>query len=168
MMSSTETKRYRICKSFEVESGHMLSKHAERCRFPHGHSRRIEVVLSAAHLDDHDMVCDFKAVKTAVGEYLDQFDHAMAINSEDPFLPALREASERVIVFDNTDPTTEIMAKAIFDFVEKRISGDGTGEARGSDGEEETAKGYQFPSGLRLERIRVWETSTSWAEYGVE
>jgi len=150
--------RYRICKSFEVESGHMLSKHAERCRFPHGHSRRIEVVLSAGHLDDHDMVCDFKAVKMAVGEYLDRFDHAMAINSEDPFLPALRKASERVIVFDHTDPTTEVMAKAIFDFVENRISGDGS-----NHGEK-----YQFPAGLRLERVRVWETSTSWAEYGVE
>jgi len=154
--------RYQICKSFEVESGHMLSKHAERCRFPHGHSRRIEVVLSAAQLDDHDMVCDFKAVKTAVGAYLDQFDHAMAINSEDPFLRALKEASERVIVFDHTDPTTEVMAKAIYDFVEKRISVDGAGGA----GEEEAAKGYQFPAGLRLERVRVWETSTSWAEYG--
>ena len=43
--------RYRICKSFEIESGHMLSKHPGRCRFPHGHSRRVDVVLSAEDLD---------------------------------------------------------------------------------------------------------------------
>jgi hypothetical protein len=24
---------------------------------------------------------------------------------------------------------------------------------------------YRLPEGLELERIRVWETSTSWAEY---
>lgn len=27
---------YRICKAIEVENGHMLSKHPDKCRFPHG------------------------------------------------------------------------------------------------------------------------------------
>ena len=35
---------YRIAKTFEVEYGHRLCKHPEKCRFPHGHSLRIEVV----------------------------------------------------------------------------------------------------------------------------
>ena len=47
---------YRICKTFEVENAHMLSKHPEKCKFPHGHSRKIEVVISAAQLDSADMV----------------------------------------------------------------------------------------------------------------
>jgi len=147
--------RYRICKTFEIESGHMLSKHAERCRFPHGHSRRIEIVLSAERLDDHDMVCDFKAVKLAVAGFLDQYDHAMMINSDDAFLPALKQASDRVIVFDQVDPTTEVLAKTIFDYISKRVS---EGGAKG---------GFTFPQGVVVERVRVWETSTSWAEYGL-
>ena len=61
---------YRICKTFEVENGHMLSKHPDKCRFPHGHTRKIELVLEADALDGNDMVCDFKAVKEAVGEFL--------------------------------------------------------------------------------------------------
>jgi hypothetical protein len=61
---------YRICKAFRVENAHMLSKHPEKCKFPHGHSRRVEVVLSAETLDAADMVCDFKAVKLAIGEFM--------------------------------------------------------------------------------------------------
>ncbi len=28
-----------------------------------------------------------------------------------------------------------------------------------------TGATYKIPEGLQLERVRVWETSTSWAEY---
>ena len=52
--------RYRVCKSFHIESGHMLSKHPGLCRFPHGHSRRVDVVLGAETLDSSGMVCDFR------------------------------------------------------------------------------------------------------------
>ncbi len=149
---------YRICKTFEIESGHMLSKHAERCRFPQGHSRRIEIILSAEKLDDHDMVTDFKAIKNAIQDYLDQYDHAMMINSDDSFLPALQKASERVIVFQNVDPTTEVMAKAIFDYVAQRIQ---------EPGPITNGETYQFPEDLTLEKVRVWETSTSWAEFSI-
>ena len=54
---------FRIAKTFEVEYGHRLSKHPEKCRFPHGHSLRIEVVVRGHRLDDNDMVCDYKALK---------------------------------------------------------------------------------------------------------
>ncbi len=47
---------FRICKTFSIESGHILSKHPGKCRFPHGHSRTVEVVLTADHLDASDMV----------------------------------------------------------------------------------------------------------------
>ena len=29
---------YRICKTFEVESGHMLSKHPDLCKFPQSYT----------------------------------------------------------------------------------------------------------------------------------
>ena len=54
---------YRICKTFEIENGHMLSKHPDLCKFPHGHSRKVEIVLEADTLDHNEMVCDFKAFK---------------------------------------------------------------------------------------------------------
>ena len=66
--------RYRVCKSFEVESGHMLSKHPSLCRFPHGHTRKVEFVLEADALDGNQMVCDFKVVKEIVNDFLDARD----------------------------------------------------------------------------------------------
>ena len=50
---------YRICKSIELESGHLLSKHPGNCKFPHGHTRSVEMVFRADTLDANDMVVDF-------------------------------------------------------------------------------------------------------------
>jgi len=154
--------RYRICKSFEVESGHMLSKHPGRCRLPHGHTRRIDLVLSSETLDESDMVCDFKALKLAVAEYLDAFDHALAVNAQDPEVPGLRGSplGGRLIEFDGEDPTTEVMARRIFEHVEGVLSGEA------SVLHDELGHEYMLRSGVRLERVRVTETSSSWAEYG--
>ena len=58
---------YRICKSIEIENGHMLTPHPDKCRFPRGHSRKVEIVIEADELDTGGMVCDFKIVKDAVG-----------------------------------------------------------------------------------------------------
>ncbi|MFI4896995.1 MAG: 6-pyruvoyl trahydropterin synthase family protein [Phycisphaerales bacterium JB059] len=151
---------YRVCKAFEIESGHMLSKHPDRCRFPHGHSRRVELVLSSDRLDENDMVCDFKALKLAVAGFLDDWDHAMAINSADPMVETLAAASgDRLIVFENEDPTTEVLARRIFEHLEAQIRG-------GVTLTDERGGTFRLPPHVRVERVRVGETSTSWAEYG--
>lgn len=135
----------------------MLSKHPGRCKFPHGHSRRIDIVLSSESLDANDMVCDFAAIKHAVGEFIERFDHSMAINAADPLAKVLDP--ERLVRFEGQDPTTEVMAKAIFEFVQDRLS---TREPIvGRDGYV-----YRIPPGVRVDRVRVTETSSSWAEFG--
>lgn len=150
---------YRVCKVFEVESGHMLMKHPGRCRFPHGHSRRVEVVLSAPKLDQNDMVCDFKALKLAVASCIEEFDHALAVNSLDPIRDRLGALAERVVVFEGEDPTTEVMARFIYEYVQRQVD---TGKVF-ADPEGGT---YRLPAGLCVERVRVGETSSTWAEYG--
>ena len=140
----------------------MLSKHPGRCRYPHGHSRRVDIVLSSEELDAQDMVCDFKAVRLAVEGFLDRFDHAMLVNSDDPAAAQLRDLSlgKRVIELDGVDPTTEVMARHIFEYVQEGI---GAGKTwRDADG-----NAFTLSSGITLERVRVTETSSSWAEYGV-
>jgi 6-pyruvoyltetrahydropterin/6-carboxytetrahydropterin synthase len=147
---------YRIAKTLTFESGHLLSKHKGRCRFPHGHSRTVEVVLAADRLDANDMVCDFKAVKRALESFLDRWDHALCLNTADPGCALLKEAyGERVITFTDTDPTTEVMARTIFDTLRLTLAEEG-GNPRAE---------YPIPPGVRLERVRVSETATSWAEY---
>lgn len=147
---------YRICKIIEIENGHMLTHHPDKCRFPHGHSRKVEMVLEADDVDAHGMVCDFKIVREAVGEYLDTFDHALCVNTQDPMFETLKKTyGDRVIAFPDTEPTTEVLAKTFFDHIEKHL----TAYAK----RKETR--YHLRSTVRLVRLRVWETSSSWAEY---
>jgi 6-pyruvoyltetrahydropterin/6-carboxytetrahydropterin synthase len=140
---------YRICKIFSVESGHILSKHPGNCRFPHGHSRRIEVVLEADALDENDMVCDFKTVAKLIKEFVDQFDHAMCLNTKDAHYAIYRAVYERVVSFENQDPTSELMARMIYRRMAEALR----------DAEE------PLRSQVRLSRVRVHETASSWAEY---
>ncbi|MBD3856151.1 MAG: 6-carboxytetrahydropterin synthase [Acidobacteria bacterium] len=149
---------FRIAKTFEVEYGHRLSKHPEKCRFPHGHSLRIEVVARGRELNDQDMVCDYKALKMIVTDVVERLDHAMALNSSDPQLEGLAAIGDRVLLFDDCDPTTEVLARWIFEQIGERL-------AAGETIQTPTGTNYEIPADLELERVRVWETSSSWGEY---
>jgi 6-pyruvoyltetrahydropterin/6-carboxytetrahydropterin synthase len=62
---------------------------------------------------------------------------------------------ERIIGFEQTEPTTEVLAKNFFDAAAERLR---------AIGSQPTAR-YSLRSHVRLVRVRVWETSSSWAEY---
>lgn len=152
---------YRVSKQFEVESGHMLSRHPGLCRHPHGHTRRIEVVLASPELDANGMVCDFKTLRLALRGFIERFDHALAVNSQDPRLEALRGMTERLVVFPNADPTTEAMARMIYEHLSAEV-------ASGRTYTDEHGHAFRFPPGVVVERVRVGETSSTWAEYARE
>lgn len=148
---------YRVAKTFTVESGHMLSRHPERCRHPHGHTRHVEIVVVADELDENGMVVDFKALKRAVGPDIERFDHAMAVNASDPLLPALRELHEDGLIVLDEEPTTEVLARVIYEACAHVLAEGWT------DGV------HHLPPGrARLDRVRVGETPSSWAEYFLE
>ncbi len=147
---------YRICKTLEIENGHMLTWHHDKCRFPHGHSRKVEITLEAGDLDANGMVCDFKVVKDAVGGFLDTYDHALCVNTRDPMFATLKEAyGDRVIAFLDIEPTTEVLARRFFDEIASHLK---IYAAR-------TDTLSKLRLDVRLMRVRVWETSSSWAEY---
>jgi 6-pyruvoyltetrahydropterin/6-carboxytetrahydropterin synthase len=150
---------FRIAKRFEIESGHRLSKHPEKCRFPHGHTRTVEVVLFSESLDENDMVCDYKALKTVVERELECFDHAMLLAATDPLRESFAPFGERVVLLEEGDPTTEVLARHLFNRI----------VAAFRPGMEVSAPGgavYRVPASVRIERVRVWETATTWGEYG--
>jgi len=149
---------FRIAKTFEVEYAHRLSKHPERCRFLHGHRLRIEIVVRGDRLDANDMVCDYKALKTLVLDLVQGLDHGLGVNAEDPHRAALEAVSERTVVFAGQDPTTEVLVRWLAEEISSRL-------AAGSEVVAPSGVTYRIPAGLTLERVRIWETSTSWAEY---
>ncbi len=147
---------YRICKSLEIENGHMLSKHPDKCQFPHGHSRKVEFVIEADTLDSNEMVCDFKLIKELIGHWLESYDHALCMNTADPAYADFKARfGDRIIGFENQDPTTELMAKTIFDFTAAALK----------NASMQNGTTYPLRENVRLVRVRVWETSSSWAEY---
>lgn len=148
---------YRICKHFEFQAAHVLSKHPGRCRFPHGHNYHVEVTLVADELDGNDMVCDFQALKAAVGAYLDTLDHAILLNSADQAAVRSQAENPRKVTFENADPSSEVLARAIFEQADRCLR---QGEVIGPDGTR-----YALNPKARLEKVRVWETSSAWAEY---
>lgn len=145
---------FRIAKTLVVESGHILTKHPGACRFPHGHSRTIEVVLTADKLDARDMVCDFKAIKHLLAAIISRYDHSLSLNTSDPNYPALQAAyGDHVIPFNNTDPTTEVLARTIFKNLRTHLAAPAVDP------------NYPISPCVHLERVRVTETASSWAEY---
>jgi 6-pyruvoyltetrahydropterin/6-carboxytetrahydropterin synthase len=149
---------FRIAKRFDIESGHRLSKHPEKCRFPHGHTRTVEVVLSAEALDDNDMVCDYKALKTVVERELERFDHAMLLAQSDPLKESFAPFSERVVLLEEGDPTTEVLARHLFNRIAAAFR-------PGMDVVTPGGAVYRVPESVRLERVRIWETPSTWGEY---
>ncbi|MCB1205290.1 MAG: 6-carboxytetrahydropterin synthase [Verrucomicrobiae bacterium] len=147
---------YRVCRTFEVENGHMLSKHPDKCRFPHGHTRKVECVLEADDLDDREMVCDFKVLKLVLSDWLQRYDHAICMNTEDPAYADFKARyGDRVIGHESEDPTTEVLARDIFLHLRNALADYRNGEVTG----------FPLREQVRLLSVKVWETSSSWAEY---
>jgi len=84
----------------------MLSKHPDLCKFPHGHSRKVEFVLESDDLDGNEMVCDFKSLKEAMSAFLKAWDHALCVNTQDAQHDTLkrRSAIASLVLKSSTPP----------------------------------------------------------------
>lgn len=136
---------YRITKTMYTETAHRLLLHKGLCHNLHGHSYKWEVALicSDTGLNDEGMITDFANVKEAMEEVIGKYDHAVILNSDDPFVPAVRDMFERVWTLSHMEPTAENMAKVAFTEIRDILN----------------INRYE------VYYIRVWETATSYAEY---
>ncbi len=91
--------------------------HPGKCKHLHGHSARVAITLEADTLNEQGMVCDFSDINQFAGKWIDNtLDHNMLLHKDDPILPILQEAGERVMVVDE-HPTAEFLARMIFEYV---------------------------------------------------
>jgi len=133
---------FRVSKSVSFCYGHRLINYNGKCRYLHGHNARAVITLESNALDDRGMVEDFSDVKQLVWEWLDrEIDHTMLLHKDDPILPVLQDAGERVTALAG-NPTAETIACMIYEYV--------------------AGKGYP------VIEVAVWETETSRASYSAE
>ena len=88
---------------------HHLREYPGDCENPHGHNWKVKVTVRATALDQYGMGIDFKVLKKIVKEVIDKLDHN-DLNT----LP----------YFQDKNPSSEHIAKFIFDDVRLHLSDD--------------------------------------------
>lgn len=110
---------YSVVKEVQFCYGHRLLGHGGRCRHLHGHNARAQIRLESETLDPLGLVVDFTDIGDYVKSWLNaEIDHTMLLFREDPVLPLLRAAGERVYAMDR-NPSAENIARLIFEHVER-------------------------------------------------
>jgi len=143
----------RITKEFKFETGHALFGYDGLCKNVHGHSYKLAVTILGKPITDPSdvkfgMVMDFSDLKAIVNTLIVKpFDHATVLNINSPH-KELADAMEKrghKIIRVPYQPTSEMM---ILDFAEKISSA--------------------LPDHLKLQRLILRETETSFAEWLAE
>lgn len=119
---------YEIKVRGTFSSAHNLRGYKGKCERLHGHNWAVEVSVSSDKLDKSGMVCDFSVLKKALGTILEELDHTYL--NEHPY-------------FKKANPSSENIAKYIYDRLNKRLS----------------------TMDYRLWTVTVWENEKSCATY---
>ncbi len=97
---------YELMVESQFSAAHQLRGYKGKCEDLHGHNWRVQVTVSSERLDDIGMVMDFHELKTITVEVISSLDHT--------FL-------NEVFPFTEKNPSSENIAKWIFESIKKRI-----------------------------------------------
>jgi len=119
------------------EAGHRQYGDTSKCSNLHGHGWKAEIIIDGSNLDEIGYLTDFKNIK----EVINKFDHAMILNSKDPFVEVIAPLPTYLVTIDG-NPTCEILAQLLADrlFVELNIK-----------------------RNITQVTVTLWETEKSWA-----
>jgi 6-pyruvoyltetrahydropterin/6-carboxytetrahydropterin synthase len=142
---------YRIRKTFKFEASHQLSTaFSKACTDTiHGHSYVAEVFLTSKTLNADGMVLDFGALKAEVGYLFEVWDHALILHSTGCTANTVKALAptQKKLLLTGYNPTAENMAKHLHVAITKLMK---------------TRKAWKH---IKVEKIRIHETATGWAEY---
>lgn len=106
----------RVCKEFTFDAAHRLQGHDRACRFLHGHTWRVQVIVESAELleegSSRGMVVDFGDLKARAAVLFEKMDHAVILEEGDPLISVLEGAGQRLLVVPFR-PTAENFAREI-------------------------------------------------------
>ena len=112
----------------DFSAAHRLENFYGKCEALHGHNWKVEVFLLGDRLDEAGLIKDFGVVKAKAREVLAELDHKY-LNE----LP----------VFRQQNPSSENLARYLYERLGSVINGEG----------------------VRVSRVSVWESDTSCASY---
>ena len=114
---------YELTVRGKFSAAHALREYAGDCARMHGHNWSIEIVVRAETLAPDGLAVDFRDLKSALDETLSQLDHRY-INEVPPF--------------DKINPSSEHIAKWLFERMSAKLDALGVRLARVRVGENDT------------------------------
>jgi 6-pyruvoyltetrahydropterin/6-carboxytetrahydropterin synthase len=97
---------FEICVESDFCAAHRLNNYLGACENLHGHNFKVEVVVRCTKLNQTYIGIDFKELKGHLKDILSRLDHKY-LNEID--------------FFSETNPTSEMIAKYIFENLKSRI-----------------------------------------------
>ena len=122
------TRMFQLQCEADFSAAHRLREYNGECEKLHGHNWRVRVTVESERVDHLGMVIDFRELKRLLGEVLEKMDHA--------YLNDLESFAEQ-------NPTTENVAKLIYEKLSVRLS----------------------EKGARLAEVTAWESPGCSATY---
>ncbi len=119
---------YELTVEVGFSAAHQLRGYKGNCENMHGHNWRVQINITAERLNEIDIAMDFREIKQIAREVISPLDHA--------FL-------NEVFPFTEKNPSSENIAKWIYDSLKKRVNNDG----------------------IRVAGVTVWESDSASASY---
>lgn len=133
-----------LTKRFRFEAAHAIHEYPGACRQIHGHSYELHVTIrsigvdTSTYIDKTGIIFDFKDLKQIVLAVVDQFDHKLLLSKKNDKSHFLTDA----LVLMDAEPTAENLLIHFRDKIKK-----------------------QLPETVALQRLVLWETKDSYAEW---
>ncbi|WP_300363681.1 6-carboxytetrahydropterin synthase [Hydrogenimonas sp.] len=141
-----------IRKLYKFENAHIVRGcSTRRCsRSIHGHSYKAEIFFTASTLDRGQMIYDFGLAKRMIGDFIDAFDHAITLWSEDDpaYIADMKKWSERWVELP-LNPSVEQFARIFFLVADRML---------------QQTKMVNGEGDVRIESVIVHETETGYAK----
>lgn len=136
-----------VTRRLEWDAMHRIPLHESKCRAFHGHRYAAEITCTAPQLDDLGRVVDFGVIKQLVGTWIDDhWDHTAILMQGDEEAGPLAEANARLgrpVYWLAVHPTAENVVAELAVVAQRLLD----------------------PTGVTVERIRLWETPNGSAEW---
>jgi len=119
---------YELTVETTFSAAHQLRGYKGKCEHLHGHNWKVQVHVSAKKLNSIDIAIDFHELKDLLREVVASLDHSML---------------NEVFPFTEKNPSSENIAKWIYDCLSKKLK----------------------KKGVMLSAVTVWESETASATY---